>query len=91
MDTPDGVTAVFSVRDLREAIATPADGIVSRSIFVDDDVRVVLFSFAPGQRLTDHTAAVPVLTTTERGSSASRCDHERCWCRYGCCFRSKRT
>jgi quercetin dioxygenase-like cupin family protein len=69
MDTPDGVSAVFSVRDLREAIATPADGIVSRSIFVDDDVRVVLFSFAPGQRLTDHTAAVPVLIQVVDGEA----------------------
>jgi quercetin dioxygenase-like cupin family protein len=49
-----------TVHDLRQPIDTPADGIVSRTIHVDDDIRVVLFSFAVGQQRSDHTAAVPV-------------------------------
>jgi quercetin dioxygenase-like cupin family protein len=48
------------VHDLREPVNTPADGIVSRTIHNDDGVRVVHFSFAAGQQLSDHTAAVPV-------------------------------
>jgi len=63
-----GTTA--SVRDLREAIPTPPDGIVSRTIFADDDVRAVLFSFAPGQQLTDHTAGVPVLIEVVDGEAS---------------------
>lgn len=50
----------LTVHDLREPVSTPADGIVSRTIHRDDDIRVVLFSFAAGQQLSDHTAAVPV-------------------------------
>jgi quercetin dioxygenase-like cupin family protein len=69
MTTPASTRETFTVRDVREAIATPADGIVSRSIYVDDDVRVVLFSFAVGQRLTDHTAAVPVLIQVVEGEA----------------------
>jgi quercetin dioxygenase-like cupin family protein len=46
--------------DLREPVETPADGIVSRTIHDDANVRVVLFSFAAGQQLSDHTASVPV-------------------------------
>jgi quercetin dioxygenase-like cupin family protein len=48
------------VHDLRAPVSTPADGIVSRTIHDDAGCRVVLFSFAAGQQLSDHTAAVPV-------------------------------
>jgi quercetin dioxygenase-like cupin family protein len=57
------------VHDLLEPVSTPADGIVSRTIHVDDDVRVVLFSFAAGQQLTDHTAAMPVTLQVVAGES----------------------
>jgi quercetin dioxygenase-like cupin family protein len=50
-----------TIRDLREPVETPGDGIVSRTIHNDDDVRVVLFSFAPGQQLSDHTAPLPAI------------------------------
>ena len=49
-----------TIHDLREPVNTPTDGIVSRTIHRDDDLRVVLFSFASGQQLSDHTAAVAV-------------------------------
>jgi quercetin dioxygenase-like cupin family protein len=49
-----------TIVDLRAPVETPADGIVSRAIYSDDDVRVVHFSFAPGQQLSDHTAPWPV-------------------------------
>jgi quercetin dioxygenase-like cupin family protein len=49
-----------TIVDLREPVETPEDGIVSRAIYSDDDVRVVHFSFATGQQLSDHTAAMPV-------------------------------
>lgn len=48
------------IHDLRQAVALPQDGILSRAIHNDDVVRVVLFSFAAGQQLSDHTAAMPV-------------------------------
>jgi quercetin dioxygenase-like cupin family protein len=60
------------VHDLRQPVATPADGIVSRTIHVDDDIRVVLFSFAAGQQLSDHTAAVPVTIEVVEGESRIR-------------------
>ena len=54
MTDPDPVV------DLLAPIDTPADGIVSRTIHSDDVVRVVVFAFAAGQQLSDHTAPVPV-------------------------------
>ena len=52
-----------TIVDLRAPVETPSDGIVSRAIYSDDSVRVVLFSFAPGQQLSDHTA--PMTATLE--------------------------
>ena len=39
----------------------PEDSIVSRTITNTDDSRVILFSFAPGQELSEHTAAMPAI------------------------------
>jgi quercetin dioxygenase-like cupin family protein len=57
------------VRDLREPISTPADGIVSRAIHDDENWRVVLFSFAPGQQLSDHTASTPAIIEIVEGEA----------------------
>ncbi|MFN8377843.1 MAG: cupin domain-containing protein [Anaerolineae bacterium] len=35
------------------------DSIVSRTFYQDDRVKAILFGFAPGQELSEHTAAVP--------------------------------
>ncbi len=39
----------------------PQDSILSRTIYKDDRVNVVLFAFAQGQQLSEHTAAVPAI------------------------------
>ena len=57
------------VIDLREPVDTPADGIVSRTIHDDEVVRAVLFSFAPGQQLSDHTASVPITIVIVEGEA----------------------
>ena len=46
---------------LQEPVAVAADSIVSRTLYTGDDVRVILFVFAPGQELSEHTAARPAL------------------------------
>lgn len=63
--------------DLLEPVETPADGIVSRSIHDDASVRVVLFSFAAGQQLSDHTASVPVTLVIVEGDADLIIDGER--------------
>ena len=35
------------------------DTIVSRSVYQDDQLKAILFGFAPGQELSEHTAARP--------------------------------
>ncbi len=57
------------VHDLLAPVATPRDGIVSRTIHDDAACRVVLFSFAEGQELSDHTAAMPVTLQVVAGDA----------------------
>ncbi len=58
-----------TIVDLRAPVETPDDGIVSRAIYNDDDVRVVHFSFATGQQLSDHTAPMPVTLEVVEGEA----------------------
>jgi len=56
--------------DLQQQIPEiPADSIVSRTIHSDDDVKVVLFGFATGQELSEHTAATPAMLYFVQGEA----------------------
>jgi quercetin dioxygenase-like cupin family protein len=37
------------------------DSIVSRTIYSDESLKVILFGFAPGQELSEHTASMPAV------------------------------
>lgn len=39
----------------------PPDTILSRTFYKDDRLSAVLFSFAPGQELSEHTSAYPAI------------------------------
>ncbi len=39
----------------------PADSILSRTFYTDDHVKVMLFGFAAGQELSEHTASQPAI------------------------------
>lgn len=39
----------------------PADSIVSKNVYEDEWVKVILFGFAPGQELSEHTASKPAV------------------------------
>lgn len=39
----------------------PDDGILTRQLYEDEAMRVVLFTFSKGQRLSEHTASSPAL------------------------------
>jgi quercetin dioxygenase-like cupin family protein len=48
--------------NLSESITDiPADSIVSKTIHSDDKVKIVLFGFATGQELSEHTASMPAI------------------------------
>ena len=39
----------------------PEDSIVSRTIHNDDQIKIILFGFAPNQELSEHTASMPAI------------------------------
>lgn len=45
----------------------PADSILSQTIHSTDEVKVVLFGFAAGQSLSEHTASVPAILQVLQG------------------------
>jgi quercetin dioxygenase-like cupin family protein len=50
------------IADLASEIGEiPPDGILSRTLYKDEKTRLVVFGFAPGQELSEHTAAVPAV------------------------------
>jgi quercetin dioxygenase-like cupin family protein len=42
-------------------LAVPPDGILSRPLYTDEQVRVVWFGFGAGQELSEHTASTPTI------------------------------
>src|SRR5664279_274198 len=58
------------VLDLNTALAAaPAESIVSRTFYGDDQLKAVLFSFAAGQELSEHTAATPAILHILQGEA----------------------
>jgi quercetin dioxygenase-like cupin family protein len=55
--------------DLERAIETPTDGTLSRTLFQDERLKVVLFSFSAGQELSEHTASTPAIMHFLSGAS----------------------
>jgi quercetin dioxygenase-like cupin family protein len=49
------------VADLARHIEVPANGTLSVTLHQDEHVKVVLFGFAKGQELSEHTASVPAI------------------------------
>lgn len=47
----------------------PVDSIVSRTIFSGDGLKAILFGFAAGQELSEHTAAKPAVLHFVKGQA----------------------
>jgi quercetin dioxygenase-like cupin family protein len=47
--------------DLAQEAKPPDKGILSRTLFADDRLKVVLFGFAQGEELSEHTASMPAV------------------------------
>ncbi len=57
MDKP--YTYIANVATLAPEV--PADAILSRTFYKDDRLSAIVFSFAPGQELSEHTSSVPAV------------------------------
>jgi quercetin dioxygenase-like cupin family protein len=47
--------------DLAQEVQPPDKGILSRTLYSDDRLKVVLFGFAQGEELSEHTASMPAV------------------------------
>ena len=47
--------------DLAKEVQPPDKGILSRTLFNDDRLKVVIFGFAQGEELSEHTASMPAI------------------------------
>jgi quercetin dioxygenase-like cupin family protein len=47
--------------DLAKEVQPPDKGILSRTLINDDRLKVVLFGFAQGEELSEHTASMPAV------------------------------
>ena len=55
--------------DLAAEVEPPADGTLSRTIYQDERLKVVLFGFASGQELSEHTASTPAIMHVLKGEA----------------------
>jgi quercetin dioxygenase-like cupin family protein len=57
------------IADLNAEVQIPVNGILSRTLYNDDRLKVVLFGFAEGQELSAHTAPMPAVIQIVKGEA----------------------
>ncbi len=64
------------VENLLLEVQIPKDGTLSRTIYRDDYVKIVVFGFAGGQELSQHTASAPAIIEILQGDARVTLDGE---------------
>ena len=54
-------TPYTHINDLAKEAQPPEKGILSRTLYNDDRLKAVLFGFAQGEELSEHTASMPAV------------------------------
>lgn len=57
-------------RDLANEIQPPEKGILSHTLYKDDRLKVVMFGFAAGEELSEHTASMPAVLHFLQGEAS---------------------
>ena len=47
--------------ELAKEVELPEDGILTRTLLNNDDVKAVIFGFGQGEELSEHTASMPAI------------------------------
>lgn len=55
--------------DLTKEVVPPDDGILTRTLFHDEDVKAVIFGFGQGEELSEHTASTPAILHFVQGKA----------------------
>ena len=57
------------IQDILAEVQVPADGILSRTMYQDDHLKIIAFGFAAGQELSAHTAPMHAVLHFVKGSA----------------------
>ena len=57
------------IADLAKQVDIPTDGILSRTLFSDEHVKVLAFGFDAGQELSEHTVSTPAILHIIQGEA----------------------
>jgi quercetin dioxygenase-like cupin family protein len=57
------------IADLAKQVDIPTDGILSRTLYNDEHVKVVVFGFDAGQELSEHTVSTPAILHIIQGEA----------------------
>jgi quercetin dioxygenase-like cupin family protein len=63
------MTPYTHVDDLAKEAQPPEKGILSRTLYNDDRLKVVTFGFGAGEQLSEHTASTPAILHFLRGEA----------------------
>jgi quercetin dioxygenase-like cupin family protein len=69
-------TAYTHFLDLAKEVPPPDKGILSRTLFNDDRLKVVLFGFGQGEELSEHTASMPAVLHFLQGEASLTLDND---------------
>jgi quercetin dioxygenase-like cupin family protein len=64
------------INDLARDIQAPEKGILSRTVFNDDRLKAVLFGFAAGEELSEHTSSMPAILHFLHGEAKLTLDND---------------
>ena len=71
------MTPYTHISDLAKEVQPPDKGILSRTLFNDDRLKVVAFGFAQGEELSEHTASMPAILHFLQGEATVTFDDDR--------------
>jgi quercetin dioxygenase-like cupin family protein len=63
------MTAYTFIENIETEVPIPQDGILSRTLFNDEVLKVVAFGFSPGQELSSHTAPMAAILYFVKGEA----------------------
>ncbi len=69
-------TAYTHINDLAEEAQPPEKGILSRTLYNDDRVKAIIFGFAQGEELSEHTASMPAILHFLQGEAKLTLDDD---------------
>ena len=69
-------TAYTHFLDLAKEVQPPDKGILSRTLYNDDRLKVVLFGFGQGEELSEHTASMPAVLHFLQGEAGLTLDDD---------------